>query len=116
MKIKLLPFLTNESISGSVSGDILTVNGDSFDFTPLKDGFRLPASAISSEWFVDYVERKGQTLHMTLRLPVQADSPDEYRNPVEPIVIDARSGPVKFPDTSPSALSMTELTATQEEK
>ncbi|WP_124407319.1 hypothetical protein [Pseudomonas sp. R4-39-08] len=116
MKIKLMPFLTSDTVSGSVNGDVLTLNGDSYDFAPLKVGFRLPSSAIASDWFVDYVERRGQAIHLTLRLPVQADSPDKYRNPIEPIVIDARNGPITFPDTSAPTLPMVELPEAQEGK
>lgn len=103
MKIKLWPDLIDGPLEASVNGDVLTLNGEEFDFSPLEDGFRLPGRAVNNRFFVEteYVERRGKTLYLTLRLPVHFDSPEEYRNPPEPLVIDARSGPVKFPDTSP---------------
>ena len=103
MKIKLFPFLTDDRLEASVSGDVITINGQAFDFSPLKDGQRLPGFAIDSEYFIgsEFIERKGKTIYLTLRFPVAWESPEEYRNPPEPIVIDARSGPVKFPDASP---------------
>lgn len=103
MKIKLFPFDTDKELFASVSGDIITINGKEFDLSGIPDGYRLPNSAIGCEFFDEFgfVERIGKTLHFTLRLPVQWNSPEEYRNPAEPIVIDARSGPVKFPDTTP---------------
>lgn len=90
-------------MQASVSGDVITINGQEFDLSPLKDGQRLPSAAASAEFFVEgeFIERKGKTLYMTLRFPVQWDSPPELMNPKENIVIDARSGPVKFPDTRP---------------
>lgn len=103
MKIKLWPDLVDWPLEASVNGDVITINGDVIDLSGIPDGFRLPSSAIGNKFFVEteYVERIGKTLHFTLRLPVKWDSPEEYRNPKEPIVIDARSGPVKFPDTTP---------------
>lgn len=105
MKIRLWPDLVTWALSASVAGDMITINGEPFDFSPLKEGQRLPGSAIDSAFFPDasFVERKAGVLHMTLIFPVQPDSPEEYRNPAEPIIIDARSGTVKFPDASPPA-------------
>ncbi len=103
MRIKLWPDLVEWPLEATVDGDVITINGEGFDFSPLKDGQRLPCSAIDSQYFVgsEFIERKGKTLYMTLRFPVSWDSPEEYRNPSEHIVIDARKGVVKFPDASP---------------
>ena len=103
MKITMFPFLSDWPLEASVSGDVITINGEEIDLSGILDGFRLPGSAVGNKFFVEteYVERIGKTLHFTLRLPVDWDSPEEYRNPSEPIIIDARSGQVKFPDTTP---------------
>jgi hypothetical protein len=103
MKIKLFPFLADWPVEAYVTGDVITINGEEIDLSGIPDGFRLPGSAVGNKFFVEteFVERIGKTLHFTLRLPVDWDSPEEYRNPSNPIIIDARSGPVKFPDTSP---------------
>lgn len=103
MKIKLWADLMDDALEASVDGDVLTINGEDFDFSALEDGYRIPGSAVKNKFFFedDFVERKGKTLYLTLRLPVQWDSPEEFRNPSEPIVIDARKGRVKLPDTSP---------------
>ncbi|WP_338568695.1 hypothetical protein V6L78_19695 [Pseudomonas canadensis] len=112
MKIKLYPDLLKGPLEASVSGDALTINGEVFDFSGIPDGYRLPASAVTNRFFMEdsreFIERKGNTLYLTLKLPVEMDSPEEVRNPSEPIVIDARSGPVKFPDTSPSVPTLIE--------
>lgn len=118
MKIKLFPFLSDWQLEASVSGDVLTINGEEIDLSDIPDSYRLPGGAVGNKFFVEteYVERKGETLYFTLRLPVDWNSPEEYRNPVEPIVIDARSGPVKFPDTSPPVPPVIELPEIQEEQ
>jgi hypothetical protein len=119
MKIKLFPSLDFDTIAAVIDGDKITINGEIVDLSGIPDGYRLPAIAVGNRFFLsgsgDYVERIGKTLHFTLRLPVAWNSPEEYRNPVEPIVIDARSGPVKFPDTSPPAPPVIELPEIQEE-
>lgn len=103
MIITLWADIMDVPLVASVDGDVITINGEPIDLSEIPDGYRLPGSAVGNPFFVEtaYVERKGKTLYFTLRLPVQWDSPEEYRNPKEPIVIDARSGPVKFPDTTP---------------
>jgi len=119
MKIKLFPFLTDWSLEASVNGDVFTINGESIDLSGIPDGFRLPGSAVGNKFFLggsgDYVERIGKTLHFTLRFPVQWDSPPEVMNPIEPIVIDARSGPVKFPDTRPPKVPTPEVIESTEQ-
>lgn len=105
MKIKLFPFLTDETLEASVSGDVITINGEDIDLSGIPDGFRLPSYAVGNKFFVEgseeFVERRGKTLYFTLKLPVSTHSPKEVLSPPEPIVIDARSGPVKFPSTAP---------------
>ncbi|WET11885.1 hypothetical protein P3S72_07065 [Pseudomonas sp. D3] len=117
MKIKLWADLVDWPLEASIEGDVLTINGEEIDFSGIPEGYRLPGSAVGNKFFVEteYVERKDNALYFTLRLPVDWNSPEEYRNPVEPIVIDARSGPVKFPDTSPPAPPVIELPEIQEE-
>lgn len=105
LKITLWPDLVDMPLEASVDGDVITINGEVLDFSGIPDGFRLPASAVENPFFLegssDYVERKGKTLYFSLRFPVQMDTPEAIRNPEAPIVIDARSGPVKFPDATP---------------
>ena len=38
MKIKLSPILLNTPLDLSRSGDTLTINGETFDFSPLPEG------------------------------------------------------------------------------
>lgn len=112
MKIKLWADLIKGPLEASVKGDVLTINGEEFDFSGIPDGYRLPASAVNNRFFMsdfnEFIERKGKTLYLTLKFPVEMDSPEEVRNPSEPIVIDARSGPVKFPDTTPVVVELSD--------
>ena len=103
MKIKLWADIVDWPVEAYVDGDVITINDEAIDLSGIPDGYRLPGSAVGNKFFVDteYVERIDGTLHLTLRLPVSWDSPEEYRNPTQPIILEVRSGRVKFPDTSP---------------
>ncbi|MBG6388592.1 hypothetical protein I5I22_30580, partial [Pseudomonas aeruginosa] len=85
----------DEHLSLSRAGDVLTVNGQSFDFTPLPDGGELPAEAIGSEWFAGSAVRRGDRLELILRFPLAADASGAARFP-EPLLIEA-DGPVELP-------------------
>lgn len=54
MIIKLSPFAplpgSDERLSLSRAGDVLTVNGQAFDFTPLPEGGELPTEAIDRSY------------------------------------------------------------------
>lgn len=103
MKITLWPDLVSWPMDVSVNKDTLTINGESFDFSVIPDGYSLPGKAVGSKYFVDAAEifRKDGVIHVSILLPVSADSPEELRNPAKPIVISAKSGKVAIPDTSP---------------
>lgn len=103
MKIKLWPDLVDWPLEAVVSGDVITINGEAIDFSAIPDGYKLPGSAVDNKFFVDteYVERVGETLQVTIRLPVSWDSPEEFRNPKTPIILDVIDGEVTFPDTTP---------------
>lgn len=104
MKIKLWPDFIEGPLAASVNGDVLTINGEEFDFSGIPEGHRLPASAVANRFFMtgssEFIERKGKTLYLTIKFPVYLDSPEGIRNPPDPIIIDARSGQIKFPDAS----------------
>ncbi|HBO5588209.1 TPA: hypothetical protein L4556_004683 [Pseudomonas aeruginosa] len=99
MIIKLSPFAplpgSDERLSLSRAGDVLTVNGQVFDFTPLPDGGELPAEAIGSEWFAGPALRRAGRLELILRFPLAADASAAARFP-EPLLIEA-DGPVELP-------------------
>ena len=101
MKIKLFPFITEETLVASVFGDKIKINGVLFDLSGVPEGYRLPTSAIECKWFSasDDVERIDGELHLCLKLPIGWDSPVEFMSPPAPIVLDVKRGRLKFPDT-----------------
>ncbi|MED8002737.1 hypothetical protein [Pseudomonas aeruginosa] len=99
MIIKLSPYAPlpgrDERLSLSRDGDVLIVNGQVFDFTPLPDGGELPAEAIGSEWFAGPALRRAGGLELILRFPLAVDASAAARFP-EPLLIEA-DGPVELP-------------------
>jgi hypothetical protein len=79
------------------SGDVLTINGEAFDFTDLPDGATLPQSAVACDWLASDVERIGGAIHLFLILPHGANAPAETLFPT-PIM--AGDGPVTLPPYS----------------
>ncbi|QLG90780.1 hypothetical protein HZF02_01890 [Pseudomonas yamanorum] len=103
MKITLYQVLSDEMIEASVSGDVITINGEAIDLSVIPDGYKLPASAANNPWFVngDYIQRVNGVFEFSLRFPVKWDSPDEVRAPDTPIILDVKSGKVRFPSVEP---------------
>lgn len=109
MIINLSPVFSNNTLSVSVSGDSIEVNGQAFDFSQLPRGFRLPASAVGSEWFVGDVERSMRgVVTVTLVFPHPENASENMRFP-EPI--NQTLGVVSLPQNTtpqPEPLSVTE--------
>jgi hypothetical protein len=99
MIIKLSPLRLDETLEASVVGDVITLNGQAFDFTQLPEGATLPADAIDSEHFVGPVERINGELHLTLRLPHGANPSQAVAFPA-PITVTI-NGPVALPFDAP---------------
>lgn len=90
-------------IEATVSGDVIKINGEDFDFSELPDDYRLPGYAVDSIFFdgASYITRVDGEISLTLRFPVYLDTPDEYRNPPENLVLKVADGKVEFPDVRP---------------
>lgn len=112
MKIKLFPFLGFETMEASVSGDVITINGEAIDLGPLPDGFRLLGEATGNKFFVptEYIQRIDGELHFTLFLHVEAETDEQWRNPPEPLILSVTKGKVPIPDTSPPAPEVPDIT------
>ena len=95
MHITLSPVRLDETLTASLAGDVLTLNGEAFDFGPLPEGATLPAEAIDSEWIVGPVSRIDGDLHLTLRLP-HGPNPSQAVAFPEPIHV-TEDGPVALP-------------------
>ena len=94
MKITLHPQRRDDTLVASVSGDTITLNSQTLDFTPLPDGATLPRSAIDCEWIAGDVQRIDGVLHIPLILPHGPEASEAARFP-QPITV--TSGDVEFP-------------------
>ncbi|MCT4607913.1 MAG: hypothetical protein N4A70_01755 [Pelagimonas sp.] len=101
MQISFSPMRCDQTLRVDRQGDVLTLNGEVFDFTPLPEGSELPEAAIGSLWFAGPVRRGPQGLSLTLLLPHGEEAPQAVLFP-QPITVD-RDGPVALPGQEESA-------------
>ncbi len=94
MQITLSPMRRDDRLDLRLAGDVLTINGEAFDFSALPDGATLPREAVTSDWLASDVERIGGVIHLTLILPHGADAPQET---LFPVAIVAGDGPITLP-------------------
>ena len=99
MLIKLSPVRMDETLTASITGEVLTLNGGTFDFSQLPEGGTLPAEAIDSPWIIGPVSRINGDLHLTLRLPHGPDPSRAVAFP-QPIHV-TEDGPVLLPFDAP---------------
>jgi hypothetical protein len=95
MKIILSPLLTDKALTISKRSDVLTINGERYDFRPMPDNSTLPASAIDCEWIDQDVRKINGDLEITIRLPFASDSPQSVRFPAD--IINPPDGKVVLP-------------------
>jgi hypothetical protein len=95
MILTLSPIRSDATLTLERCGDILIVNGQSFDFGPLEEGDRLPFDAVEGDWLVSDVVRKDGRLSLSVALPHSAEAPHALRFP-EKLLLDA-DGPVRLP-------------------
>lgn len=95
MRITLSPVRMDETLTATLIGDVLTLNGEAFDFSQLPEGGTLPAEAIVSHWITGTVSRINGELHLTLRLP-HGPNPSQAVAFPEPIHV-TENGPIALP-------------------
>ena len=95
MIINLSPQRRDDAISVVKSADILTINGEVFDFTALPDGATIPAGEVPCPWIVGPVHRVAGDLQLTVLLPV-GPSPSQAEAFPDPIA-DPADGPIALP-------------------
>ncbi|VDS08856.1 hypothetical protein PARHAE_02041 [Paracoccus haematequi] len=95
MKISFSPQLGAAPVAVSVTGDVLTVEGATYDFGPLVEGDILPRGAVECPWLVSDVIRDGGHICLTLILPHGPGAPQETLFPAAIIV--TGDGPVALP-------------------
>lgn len=98
MKINLSPARSDDSLEAIKAGDVLTINGETFDLSPIGEGDTLPDGAINSIWFVGPVERVDGELTLTLLFPVPLSYSQAQAFPVP--LENVPDGPVEFPGPS----------------
>ena len=87
MKISFTPARMDTQYEASVSGDVLTIDGEALDFGPLPEGATLPKDDVDCLWLASDVERIDGEICLTLMLPHGANAPEETRFP-EMVTID----------------------------
>lgn len=95
MIIKFSPMRRDCELRVIKSGEVLTINGESIDFSEIPEGATLPAEAINHDWIVGDIHREGGELTLTLVLPITADASDAARFP-EDLAVTA-NGPLELP-------------------
>ncbi|KGE01010.1 hypothetical protein [Rhizobium sp. YS-1r] len=99
MHISFSPMRRDNTLAISKSGDILTINGEAFDFSGLPDGATIPAGEVPCDWIVEPVERIGGDLRLTLILPHGADPSVDVAFPTP--LINPPDGPLAIPFDPP---------------
>ncbi|MCG7630536.1 hypothetical protein MHM88_22270 [Epibacterium sp. MM17-32] len=95
MHLSFHPMRQDQALSVSRQGDSLTINGETFDFTPLQEGDVLPRAAVACDWLASDVTRAGGEIRLTLILPHGPEAPEATRFP-QPLSLTG-DGPVPLP-------------------
>lgn len=96
MLINLSPIRSDRTLEITKTGDALTINSDTFDFSQLPDGATLPREAIGCEFILSDVSRINGEIELTLLFPIRADASHEARFP-QPMTIN-NDGQVVLPE------------------
>ena len=99
MQITLIPVRMDATLTLHRAGDVLTLNGVTFDFGPLPEGAMLPHAAIACDWFAGDVRRSGGELQLSLILPHGSGAPEATRYP--DVILRTGDGPVDLPTWGP---------------
>lgn len=86
MKISFSPQVGAVPLALAVTGDAITIDGQSYNFAALSEGDVLPYGAVECPWLVSDVTREAGRICLTLILPHDA----------APIVV-TEDGPVVLP-------------------
>lgn len=95
MRINLVPQCCSDTLSVSKSGDVLTINGEQFDFSLLPEGATVPAGSVPCKWVLGDVERFDGEIVLTLLMPHASAAPRHVRFPAP--IIDPPDGGVVLP-------------------
>lgn len=96
MIIKLSPQVRECQLSVSKRSDVLTINGERFDFRALPEGAVLPGSAVDCDFVAGPISRVDGELILTLLLPISAEASLDARFPVD--IVNPPDGNVRLPE------------------
>ncbi len=95
MRISFGPQRRDDALALVKAGDVLTINGEDFDFSTLPDGASIPTGTIPCDWVIGDAERIDGIIHLTIILPHGPDAPPEVAF-AEPITVSV-DGPIVLP-------------------
>ena len=95
MHITLSPQRRADSLIMSLVGDVLTINGEAFDFSSVEEGNPLPCEDVGCDWVSSDVERVSGDIRLSVIMPHGA-LPMGYI--FEPDPITASDGDVTLPE------------------
>ena len=96
MIIHLHPQRREQAMSLSVAEDVLFIDGQAFDFSPLEDGAVLPREAAGSDLIVADISRASGEIHVHVVFPIGQFAKSAA---CFPAVLDIRvDGPVELPE------------------
>lgn len=95
MQIALSPQRRDGELVLSRSGDVLVINGESFDFTALPDGASIPEGIVPCPLILGAVERVAGQVRLTLILPHGDDPSPAVAFPIP--ISNPADGPIQLP-------------------
>lgn len=103
MHIQFSPMRRDGRPSVSVTGDVLIIGEQMFDFAGVPEGATLPKAAVASDWLASDVERIDGEIRLTLILPHGPNAPRETLFP-DPVRVDDGAVPLPpFATKEPAA-------------
>ncbi|WP_158892497.1 MULTISPECIES: hypothetical protein [unclassified Pseudomonas] len=81
MRISFDPIRYQATLEVLKAGDVLTINGETFDFSVIPEGALLPSSAVACEFVRGNITRVDGELSLTLLLPYDVTSPNHRFDP-----------------------------------
>jgi hypothetical protein len=101
MQISFSPQRRDDALTVSKAGDVLTINGEEFDFSGLPDGATAPFGTVPCEWIIGTVDRVNGDLQLTLILP-HGPNPSQAVAFPQPMT-NVPDGPVAIPTDAKEA-------------
>lgn len=95
MILTFSPVFDDDDITLAVEGDVLVIDGQRLDFSPLPEGGALPRDAIACPRIAGSVRREGGEIYVTVELPHGRNAPAERLYPA--VMAVTSDGPVTLP-------------------